>query len=63
MTAPTSCCTGFTRLGIAIIGGVVTLGIATAAMVVIGMIEAVIYFTKSDADFIRTYQQGKKTWF
>jgi TM2 domain-containing membrane protein YozV len=55
--------TGLLRLGIAIIGGVLTLGLATAAMAVIGMIEAVIYYTKSDADFIRIYQQGTKTWF
>jgi TM2 domain-containing membrane protein YozV len=55
--------TGFIRLGIAIIGGVLTLGLATVAMMVIAWIEAVIYFTKSDADFIRIYQQGRRAWF
>jgi TM2 domain-containing membrane protein YozV len=55
--------TGFLRLGITIIGGVLTLGLAAVAMMVIAWIEAVIYYTKSDADFIRTYQQGTKTWF
>lgn len=30
---------------------------------VIGLIEGVIYLTKSDADFYNTYQVGKKPWF
>jgi TM2 domain-containing membrane protein YozV len=54
---------GLLRLGITIIGGIVTLGLAAAAMSVIGMIEGVIYFTKTDADFIRIYQVGDKAWF
>ncbi len=29
----------------------------------IGLIEGIIYLTKSDADFIATYQVGKKKWF
>jgi TM2 domain-containing membrane protein YozV len=29
----------------------------------IGLIEGIIYLTKSDADFIATYQVGKKEWF
>ena len=30
---------------------------------IIGLIEGIIYLTKSDADFIATYQVGKKEWF
>ena len=30
---------------------------------IIGLIEGIIYLTKSDADFIQTYQVGKKEWF
>lgn len=30
---------------------------------VIGLIEGIIYLKKSDADFIATYQVGKKAWF
>ena len=30
---------------------------------ILGIIEGIIYLTKSDADFIQTYQIGKKTWF
>lgn len=30
---------------------------------ILGIIEGVIYLTKSDEEFIRTYQEGKKEWF
>lgn len=30
---------------------------------IIGLIEGIIYLTKSDADFYNTYQAGKKPWF
>ena len=30
---------------------------------VIGLIEGIIYLTKSDAEFQNTYQVGKKPWF
>lgn len=29
----------------------------------IGLIEGIIYLTKSDAEFYNTYQVGKKPWF
>ena len=37
--------------------------IACGAGGLIGLIEGIIYLTKSDADFIATYQVGKKAWF
>jgi TM2 domain-containing membrane protein YozV len=30
---------------------------------IIGLIEGIIYLTKSDEEFIRTYQEGQKHWF
>ena len=30
---------------------------------VIGVIEGIIYLTKTDEEFIETYQIGKKEWF
>ena len=30
---------------------------------VIGIIEGIIYLTKSDEEFVRTYIQNKKGWF
>lgn len=32
-------------------------------MTVIGIIEGVMYLTKSDEEFVRTYIQNKKGWF
>jgi len=29
----------------------------------IGFIEGIIYLTKSDEDFVKTYVEGKKGWF
>jgi TM2 domain-containing membrane protein YozV len=30
---------------------------------IIGIIEGIIYLTKSDEEFVRTYIQGRKGWF
>ncbi len=30
---------------------------------VVGLIEGIIYLTKSDEEFVRTYIQNKKGWF
>ncbi len=30
---------------------------------VIGLVEGIIYLTKSDAEFIQTYQVQKRAWF
>lgn len=30
---------------------------------IIGLIEGIMYLTKSDADFVQIYQVGKKAWF
>ena len=32
-------------------------------MHVIGIVEGIIYLTKSDEDFVRTYIYGRKGWF
>jgi len=31
--------------------------------IIIGLVEGVIYLTKSDEEFYNTYQVGKKPWF
>lgn len=33
------------------------------AIVIIGLIEGIIYLTKSDQDFYQTYEVGKRHWF
>ncbi len=51
---------GYTQEGIIqIIITVVTCGFGS----VIGLIEGIIYLTKSDEEFYQTYQVGKKGWF
>ena len=51
---------GYTQAGIIqIILTIVTCGFAG----IVGLIEGIIYLTKSDEDFYQTYQVGKKTWF
>jgi TM2 domain-containing membrane protein YozV len=30
---------------------------------IIGIVEGIIYLTKSDEDFVQTYQVGQKQWF
>jgi TM2 domain-containing membrane protein YozV len=40
-----------------------TCGIGWMVMHVIGVIEGIIYLTKSDEEFVATYVEGKKEWF
>jgi TM2 domain-containing membrane protein YozV len=42
---------------------VLTCGFGAAVMSVIGLIEGIIYLTKSDAEFYQTYVVQKKEWF
>ncbi|WP_108867480.1 TM2 domain-containing protein [Aquimarina aquimarini] len=51
---------GYTKEGIIqIVITFVTCGIGSF----IGLIEGIIYLTKSDEEFYQTYQVGKKPWF
>ena len=51
---------GYTTEGIIqIVISLVTCGIGG----VIGLIEGIIYLTKTDEEFVRTYIQNKKGWF
>ncbi|HZI19551.1 MAG TPA: TM2 domain-containing protein [Pyrinomonadaceae bacterium] len=42
---------------------VLTCGIGGMVTGVIGLVEGIIYLTKSDEEFVRTYVQNKKGWF
>lgn len=46
-------------------GGVIRilLNIACGAGALVGLIEGIIYLTKSDSDFQKIYIEGKKAWF
>ncbi len=42
---------------------VISCGFASPIMSIIGIIEGIIYLTKSDEEFNQTYLIGKKGWF
>ena len=48
------------RLAVSIVGLVIGV---TFVMSLIGLIEGIIYLTKSDAEFKQTYVDGHKEWF
>src|SRR5687768_6115233 len=51
---------GYTTEGIIqLVLGILTCGLTN----ILSIIEGVIYLTKSDEDFVRTYVQNKKGWF
>lgn len=55
---------GYTSAGvICIVISLVTCGIGAAVMHIIGIVEGVIYLSKSDQDFYNTYIANKKEWF
>jgi TM2 domain-containing membrane protein YozV/RNA polymerase subunit RPABC4/transcription elongation factor Spt4 len=54
---------GVIMLLVSILGGIVTCGVATGVMSIIGLIEGIIYLTKSDEEFDRLYVHGHKGWF
>jgi TM2 domain-containing membrane protein YozV len=55
---------GYTGTGITtLLITVLTCGIGAAVTGLIGMIEGIIYLTKSDEEFVRTYILNKKHWF
>jgi len=55
---------GYTTEGIImLLITVLTCGFAAIITSIIGIVEGVIYLTKSDEDFVRTYLQNKKGWF
>ena len=55
---------GFTSAGlIMLLVTLLTCGLGGIVMHLIGLIEGIIYLTKSDAEFVRTYVEGRKEWF
>ncbi len=59
---------GYNKAGVIMIlvsfgGGLLTWGLAALAAGAVGLIEGIIYLTKSDADFEQIYVSGRKEWF
>lgn len=59
---------GYTKEGIimlvaTVLIAILTCGIFSGAVWLIGLIEGIIYLTKTDEEFYNTYQVGTKPWF
>ncbi len=54
---------GFIMLGVTIIGGLVTFGLAASVVWLIGLIEGVIYLIKNQVEFEQAYVFKKREWF
>ncbi len=58
---------GFILLGFSIVAYILVCFVIGAFLAwipgIIGLIEGIIYLTKSDEEFYNTYQVGKKPWF
>lgn len=54
---------GIIMLAAWLVGMFLTCGIGSLVVGVIGLVEGIIYLTKSDEEFVRTYVQGRKGWF
>jgi len=55
---------GYTKEGvIMLLISVLTLFTFSVIPGIIGLIEGIIYLTKSDEEFVATYINGKKGWF
>ena len=58
---------GYTTEGVIMVAvwalGYFLCGIPSIVISVIGIVEGIIYLTKSDEDFVNTYIRNKKPWF
>jgi len=43
--------------------GIFLCGIPSSVVWIIGVIEGVLYLTKTDSEFVKTYVVGQKQWF
>ncbi len=50
-------------LVVTLVACIITSGIASGVMSIIGLIEGIMYLTKSDEEFQYTYVDNQKTWF
>jgi TM2 domain-containing membrane protein YozV len=55
---------GYTTAGlIMLLATLLTCGLAAVVTHIIGLIEGIIYLTKSDEEFVRTYVINQRPWF
>ena len=54
---------GFIMLGTSILGGILTLSVASWAIWVIAIVEGIFYLSKSQSEFEQMYVINKREWF
>lgn len=54
---------GITMLVLTVVLTFITCGVFSGLIGLIGLIEGIVYLTKTDEEFIYTYQTNKKPWF
>lgn len=55
---------GYTKEGlIMLLVSLLTLGFLAFVVGIIGLIEGIIYLTKTDEEFVQVYVTGKRGWF
>lgn len=55
---------GYTKEGvIMLLVSLLTCGIGASVMGIIGLVEGIVYLTKTDEDFQNTYVYNQKGWF
>ena len=54
---------GIIMLVVTLVVGTLTLGLGMSIMGLIGLIEGIIYLTRTDQEFVNTYVTGRKGWF
>ena len=54
---------GIIMLVVTLVVGAFTCGVGASLMGIVGLIEGIIYLTKSDEEFYNTYQVEDKPWF
>jgi hypothetical protein len=50
-------------LVVSLVVGIPTCGLGFGIFGIIGLIEGIIYLTKSDEQFLNTYVRNKRGWF
>ncbi len=54
---------GFIMLGVSIVGGLSTCGLAALVMYAIGLVEGIFYLMHTQEEFEQIYVHGCKEWF
>ena len=53
---------GIIMLVVSLVGGTFTCGMTSIAVSILGLVEGIIYLTKSDEEFNKIYVEGRKAW-